>query len=541
MWNDHNRQFTPTLTALIALAIALLGGAACRGGGLASGSSAEAIIVGLPVEPAGVDPHLFATDALGTIYLSIYDTLLVRDPDTLEFLPSLASAWTVSEDGLEAVFTLREDVTFHDGTPFNADAVVANIDRVLGLGSQLGSARPLLGPVTGAEALDAFVVRVTLSEPYAPLLDALSQPQLGMASPTALRANDPLTYQFRQVGTGPYRVLTYDIGQELQLERNEDYNWAPPVVANPGLPALERITFRFLPSEDDQIAALRDRSVDLLIGGTALLAQQIQGSADYRIETSPALGQPRQFLFNTARPPTDQLALREALILATDRQTIAQTIYRGYVGVAFSPLTAATPFHSDMTGRFAYDVVNAQAQLNATGWIDEDGDGWREDAAGEPIRVEIVTVGQDQLADVAAQLQTQWETTLRIQVSIRQVASGAMLRELAQTGSYNVIASSQAGTDPVLLNAMYYADGDLNFSNVNDPDLDALLYTATTALDPGERSALLSLAQEYIMVNALALPLTEQTTIVLIDFGLSGVRFDASGRHLYLADLAFGS
>ncbi len=174
--------------------------------GCSSSSEEPDLVYGLTLSPTGIDPHLNASSELGIPLQSVYDTLVFRDPATGEFVPGLAASWTLSADEQDYTFLLRTDVEFHDGTPFNAEAVQANLERILNPDNRSQKALSLLGPLHSASIVDEHTITFHLSEPYGGLLDALSQVYLGMASPAALEQWGP-EYQFHQVGTGPYRLL----------------------------------------------------------------------------------------------------------------------------------------------------------------------------------------------------------------------------------------------------------------------------------------------------------------------------------------------
>src|SRR5690242_19351451 len=156
------------------------------------------IVYGLTLEPSGFDPHINESAELGIVLRQVYDTLVYRDPTTYEIVPGLAAAWTISEDGLTYTFSLREGVTFHDGTPFNAQAVAANLDRITNPTTASQRALFLLGPYVGYNVVDDYTIELRLSQPYSPLLDGLSQVYLGIASPTALAAVSNNRYQYHQ-------------------------------------------------------------------------------------------------------------------------------------------------------------------------------------------------------------------------------------------------------------------------------------------------------------------------------------------------------
>jgi peptide/nickel transport system substrate-binding protein len=213
------------LRALLLSSVLLYG--ACAG----PPAAGTALKYGLTLAPSGLDPHLNASAELGIPLTSVYDTLVFRDPVSGDVIPGLAESWKVSPDGLIYTFQLRSDVHFHDGTAFDADAVRENIAYVTDPDNHSQKAASMLGPLAEVSVLGPYQVAFQLSEPYAPLLDSLSQVYLGMASPSALRQWGPAEYQFHQVGTGPYKFIEYIPNEHIVLERNEDYNWGPSIPA----------------------------------------------------------------------------------------------------------------------------------------------------------------------------------------------------------------------------------------------------------------------------------------------------------------------
>lgn len=519
--------------AVCGLAVFVL--TAC-GAGNGKGESQE-LVYGLTLVPSGFDPHIHASSELGIPLRSVYDTLVYREPQLLSFVPGLAESWTVSEDGLTYTFTLRQDVTFHDGTPFNAEAVRVNIERVLDPETASQKAVFMLGPVERVDVLSEYVVALVLSTPYPPLLDSLSQPHLGIASPTALAEYDNATYQFHQVGTGPYRFVEYLPGDRLVLERNPDYAWGPDVVANPGPPAIERITFRFF--EDPAARALALESDEVQIMGELLPtdAEDLGEYADIEVTRVPIPGQPLQFMFNAIRPPTDRLAVRQALLLATDRGTIVQTVFQGLSPVAEGPLSSPSlGYTSSVEDLYTYEPLEAELLLDEVELVDSDADGWR-DFEGEPVVITIVVPPWGLSPEVAQLLESQWESTLQLQVEVRQVAEYTMLRDAAASGEYHLISFNQFGLDPILLNSFYTTTGFNNWMNISDPDLDALLLQAAIENDSARRNELYARAQERIMERALIVPIREYVNLNGFSADVSGLHYDTQGWFPYLADL----
>jgi peptide/nickel transport system substrate-binding protein len=529
------RRLRVTAAMVVVTAVSILSLAACQTP--STQEEVETLTYGLTLVPSGIDPHIHSSAELGIPLRSVYDTLVYRAADTLEFVPGLAESWEISEDGLTYTFHLRDDVTFHDGTPFNADAVRVNFERALSEDANSLRAAQLLGPVERVEVVDEYTVRLVLAEPFAPLMDGLSQPYLGIASPKALSEYDTATYQFHQVGTGPYRFVEYIVNDRLVLERNPDYAWGPSTVTNPGVPDVERIVFRFFTDPPSRALALQSGEADVMGELLPTDARALTADGVIGLEEVAIPGQPLEFFLNTNRAPTSSLAVRQALILATDRSAIVQNVFQGLSPVAYGPLSAATLYYDPaVEGRYAYDPVEAAALFDTTGWVDSDGDGWRDDG-GEPLTVDLVVPPWGLAPDVAVLIETQWESTLDVQVEITQVASFPMLIEAANEGGYNAISLNYSGLDPVLLNSFYLSEGNLNWSHHVDRELDSWLIAAQSALDDAERAALYAQAQTRIMDQALVLPIRDYVNLNGYRPAIEGLHFTAQGWFPYLADL----
>ncbi|MGD8760586.1 MAG: ABC transporter substrate-binding protein, partial [Anaerolineales bacterium] len=305
------------------------------------GSTDTSLVYGLTLAPSGIDPHLNASSELTIPLTSVYDTLVYQDPESGEYVPGLAEGWVTSQDGLSYTFFLRQDVIFHDGTPFNAQAVLANLDYIRDPDHHSQKAVFMLGPLEEVEIIDEFTVALHLSQPFAPLMDSLSQAFLGIASPEALEKWGPTEYQFHQVGTGPYRFVEYVPNDHLTLEVNPDYAWAPSIYES-SQAEVESITFLFYADPATRALALESGEVDVVGEVPPRDAARLAASGDFSLYPVPIPGQPLQFFFNTQNPPTDQVEVRQALIMAVDRSSIVNTVFGEYSPVAQGPLAANT-------------------------------------------------------------------------------------------------------------------------------------------------------------------------------------------------------
>ena len=489
---------------------------------------------GLTLAPTGIDPHLNASAELGIPLTSVYDTLVVQDPATGEILPSLAERWGVSPDGRTYTFHLREGVRFHDGTTFDAEDVVANLDYIVDSDHHSQKAVFMLGPFERAEVIDARTVALHLSEPFPPLLDSLAQVYLGMASPEALEAWGPAEYQFHQVGTGPYRFVEYVPNDHLTLVVNPDYAWAPAIYQQPK-PYYDRILFRFYEDPATRALALENGEVDVLGEIPPRQAARLDALPQFTLYPIMIPGQPMQFLFNTARPPTDDPQVRLALIEAVDRPAIVNTVFGGYSPVAEGPLSRGTWAYSPQAPFPGYDPDSAGRRLEQAGW--DLGDDGRRLRRGALLSLTIVTPNWGNHPEVSQLLEAAWEA-VGAEVQVETAPGFGLLKETRDRGEYNLIGINFFGTDPDVLRPMFAGDGLYNWMNVRDPGLEAVLSeAATTTASQSERKALYAEAARAIRDQALILPIRDYVDLVVANDRLSGLAFTYQGWFPLLHDL----
>ena len=494
------------------------------------------IIYGLTLAPSGIDPHVDASSELGIPLTSVYDTLIYQDLDG-SFVPGLAERWEVSADGLTYTFYLRRDVKFHDGTPFNAQAVQFNLERIANPETRSRKARGMLGPYDHTEIVDEYTVRVYFKQPYAPFLDAASQVYLGMASPTAVQQWGA-DYQLHQVGTGPFLFKEYVPNDHLTLVRNPDYAWAPAVYDHSGPAYLEEIEFRFYVDPAVRALALESGQADVMGEIPPQDAVRLEGNQAFTLYKVPIPGQPLQFFFNTEKPPTDDLRVRQALLYATDRQAIVHTIFQDYSPVAYGPLSAVTMgFTPAVEGRYAYDPALAAELLTQAGWTDSDGDGLR-DKEGQPLVLQAYLMTWGYLPEVGQMLQAQLRA-VGVELQTQTVAFPAAV-EAAGKGEHHLAPMVFSGSDPNVLNSTYLsanAEGGFNWSRVRDAELDRLLNEGISTLDPNRRAELYAQAQTRIMDLALVLPVRDYVNLNAAKATVKGLRFDRRGWFPWLHDV----
>jgi peptide/nickel transport system substrate-binding protein len=504
---------------------------ACRG----AGGEPQSLNYGLTLVPSGIDPHIHASNELGIPLSNVYDTLVFQDPASGEFVPGLATEWSVSADGLVYTFSLRKDVKFHDGTRFNAAAVQANLERVVDPNTGSQKARFMLGSFERAEVIDDYTVAIHLAAPYAPLLDSLSQVYLGMASPDALAEWGTSDYQFHQVGTGPYTFVEYVPGDHLTLARNPEYRWGPAFLDTAESEGVDEIVFRFYEDAATRAIALESGQADVMGEIPPQDARRLAEDDRFVLHPVAIPGQPLQLFINTTRPPTDELAVRRALITATDRATIVATIFGSWSPVAYAPLSAASKgYVADLEDWYPYDPQHARTLLEDAGWSDGDGDGVRE-RDGLSLRLDLYYMSWGMVPEVIQMLESAW-SAVGVEVNAQLVSYPAAL-EAAANGEHHVMPFNLFGTDPSLLNNFYTTGAGFNWSKVADPELDRWLEEAAEAADPAARLDFYRKAQTRIMEQALIVPIRDYVNLNVATVSITDLSYDAQGWFPLLAEV----
>src|SRR5712664_1212415 len=192
----------------------------------ARAQSGGTLVIGLDQEPPTLDPHASPSAVTYQIIGSVTENLLYRGPDG-KLAPWLAESWQSARDGRSVTFKLRRDVKFHDGTPFNAEAVKFNFDRIVDPKFKAGGARAALTTYTGSKVLDEYTLQVNFETPYAPFLNLAASGPLSIVSPKAVRETGDKVHT-HPVGTGPFMVTEYVAKDHATIVRNPAYTRKAP-------------------------------------------------------------------------------------------------------------------------------------------------------------------------------------------------------------------------------------------------------------------------------------------------------------------------
>ncbi|WP_299818987.1 ABC transporter substrate-binding protein [uncultured Jannaschia sp.] len=478
----------------ILAAIAIAGGATAFTPALAQDDAA--LDVAIVSDPVTLDPALMASFFELAVQYNIFEPLLHTTPD-LEIEPGLASY--EMPDETTYVLTLREGLTFHDGTALDAEAVKANFDRYMD--PETGSPRASeLGPLESVEVTGPLEVTLKLADPYAPFLQVLANRAGMMVSPTAVEELGA-DFATRAVGAGPYKVVDWTKNSELELEAFDAY-WR-------GAPAIDRVVFRPIPDETVRINNLRSGTVELIDEVAPQLVPQVEGDASLKLKKSPGLGF-NAFSFNTTAAPFDDPQVRRAFSMAVDPQVVMQAAYFG----AASPAAGAIPpsigwAYDDSLEAPRADPEGARALLEEAG-IDA------------PVSIEITVTNSPIYVRIAQILQSQ-ANEAGFDVSINQIDSTSLITVLRERTSDLTMSPWSGRSDPDGNMYNYFTiDGPNNFPGWKNEEVDRLLKDARTETDQTARAELYAQAQRIIADEApllfLVFPEKLQASVADLDW-----------------------
>lgn len=504
------------LVALLALSLGL---------GLAQAQST--LVIGQHIEFTSLDPHRTSSPIDGILLGGVFDSLITRDGVTGEMYPHLATSWSASDDGLVWTFELRDDVTFHDGEPFDAEAAAFNFLRIIDPATQSQNARFDVGPLVDARAAGSHTLELVFSEPYGPLPSALAQYPFGMVSP---RAAQELGMDFGRapVGTGPYRFVEWVDGQSVTIERNPDYAWGNAMFLGDEV-YFDRITFRFIAENSTRAAALRTGELDIAIWLTARDFVDFDGNPSFVTHASSRWGYPPASLHvNVSKAPTDDVLVRRALIHATDMDLVIDVVYEGVVAPSGGLVSVTDTFYDPEAGEmYPYDPERAGELLDEAGWT-MGNDGYR---ARDGERLRIVYLTLPQYAAEAEVIEAEWRR-LGIDVEVL-VQANPQQQATAQSSAHNVVYSSWGGFDPSSLRGRFGSENvgtGWNFSFYQNPEVDELFTRSVAETDPAARAEIFSELQMTLMGDAVLIPLNNTSVLTAARSGITGFEpLDANG------------
>ena len=457
----------------------------------------DPLVVGQVAEPASLDPHQVTAVNDFRININLYDGLVRYEDDSLGVEPALATDWEISDDGLLYTFALRDDVSFHDGSPFDAEAVKFNFDRMLDEDhpdhdtGPFPLANQFFGQVAEVRAVEDHVVEFELSQPFAPFLSNLAYPTGLLISPAAVEEHGEDVGR-NPSGTGPYVFVEWLGNERVTLERNPDY-WDGP-------PGVSGVVFRPITESQTRVTELLSGGVDLIVEVPPDDVAPLRDDSDLTVQEQA--GPHVWFLIlNLAEAPFDDVRMRQALNYAIDKQSLVDDVLQGTASVAAGPIAEAFgwAYNPDLE-RYPYDPERARELIEEAGYGDgvdvtffvtEGGSGMLDPVPmGEAIQADLREVGID------AAIETyEWNSFLdEVNAGIEGKADMAQMAWMTADPDTLPYLTLRSNAWP--------EDGGFNSGYYANPEVDALLEAAQVETDQDERARRYHEMQEIVVEDA---------------------------------------
>lgn len=483
----------------------------------------------LTSEPASLDPHGVPSSGQNVLMPYLFDTLIFRDRDN-KIHPYLAERWELSEEGKVITFYLKDGVTFTDGSPLDAAAVVFTFDRF----KEVGVKSPFYGSLSAiekVEAVDDLTVRMTLVNPSSTIYSVLSSPYFGIISPGAVEALGE-EFGLNPVGSGAFKLENWEPGISLTLVRNNDYNWAPTVFANQGPPHLDALEFPVIPDAAAQMAAMDTGEIDLIFVNEPATISALE--EDPNVSVHDVILNSLVYLgFNFQKSPLDELKVRQAIGMAINKSEILENALGGVGEIAFSPLAPSLPgFDPNLKDlELPFDLDASKALLEEAGFAQGEDGIWRR---GETALQNLVLLTSTRApnAEIAAVIQSNL-LMLGIPVEIQALDARAATATAGE-GAFDLMLWRYDWSDSDILYAYLSTDrlGSTNRNVYSNPELDALLEAALVEVDDVERDQLYSDAQRLLMQDLPWLALYVPRDVIAVRAAVQDVVVGSMGRIL---------
>jgi peptide/nickel transport system substrate-binding protein len=497
---------------------------ACGNSSSPSAAGKTSLTYGAWQAPDTLDPATTGLAATSRVLVQVFDTLVNQVSGSTKVLPGLATSWTVSSDARTYTFKLRTDVKFHDGTAFDASAVKFTFDRIVDPQTKALSAISSLGPYSRSSVIDSQTVEVVFQKPYPPFLNLLCQVTLAPVSPAAVKKYGQ-DFGSHPVGTGPFMVKDYAQRDHVTMVRNPDYQWAPAFLGKNGPASLDTIHWRIIPDDTTRLGTLQTGESDVVEYLIPQSVAQFKSNSKYKVVSIDAPGSPRVIMINVAKPPTDELAVRQAMLYCVDQQAIVDALFKGVYKPAYTPLEAPTlGYDPAIAGMYKASTARAAQILDAAGW--KPGANGIRQKNGASLSPLFINIANDQFDQIAQIVQADM-SKVGIDLQLRS-ESEPTVNSTYNQGTQNLSEIFYWYNDPALLYSLYHSsqiEHGFNWAHYSSTVVDDLLVQGGAEADQSQRVALYRQAQEQIMKDAVILPIQSKRTVMAMDARLSGLKF----------------
>jgi len=484
---DTNRPMSFKLRfAITALIAAAVFSGSCRVAEVGRHSD-EWLVRHIGAEPDTLNP-LTSTDAYSsTILDDVYETLVRRNPDTLELDPLLATSWEISEDGMVITFHMREDARYTDGVPVTAHDMEYCYRKIMDPKVDCPHQRNYYSDILEVEVPDDFTIKFTYREPYFRALElcgGLQSIPRHLFEKSADFNNSE--HNRAPVGSGPYKLKKWVTGQKIIMERNEDY-WGKK-------PETTRIVYKFIQQPSTALIELKKRHLDLMGLSALQWVKQTDGARFKRAFRKERYYTPNYSYigWNMRRPPFSDKLVRRAMTMLLDRETILETIRFGLGKVVSGNAFINSPYYDSDIKPWPYDPAAAKKLLDEAGWVDSDGDGIR-DKDGKPFAFEFLISSGSVFADQISTILQRELKKVGISMEVRRLEWATFLKLITERDfdAATLAWSLSVETDPFQLWHSSQAEAGSNFVGFVNEEADKIIVENRRSFDMNKRVELM--------------------------------------------------
>jgi oligopeptide transport system substrate-binding protein len=511
-----------TLLALLVSALLLLPSTACRPEQSLSGG--QGVLNLWDTGPITLDPAISNDISSHTYIMQIFSGLVCLDHE-LKVVPDIAKSWEKSPDGKTYTFHLRQGVKFHSSREVKASDFKYSWERACDpdtgsqtaatyLGDIVGVKDVLAGEaeeISGVEVIDDYVLQVTIDAPKAYFLSKLAYPTAFVVDKANVESGK--NWWREPNGTGPFKLKEWEPGQQLILERSQNYYGKPA--------KLEQVVFHLLAGAP--MGMYEKGQIDVVPVSTIYIDQVSDEASPLHQELAVTPELSLYYIgFNTAKPPFDDVNVRRAFCHAVNKERIVKSILRGMVNEANGILPPGMPGYNEGLEGLDYDVEKAKELIAASRYGDA--------SNLPPIVLTVSGYGND-IPDYLGAIIQEWQQNLGVEVSVRQVETEVLLYNLKREKDEMFILGWIADyPDPHnFLDTLFYTGGENNIFEYSNPGLDALLDQAAIEQDNAIRLAMYQQAEQLVVDEAPCLPLWFGANYILVKPYVKGYELSPLG------------
>ena len=448
--------------------------------------------IGLADDPDALDPHLNRSFIGVSVMISLCDRLIAQDAN-FNFIPQLATAWTWSPDNLTLTLTLRQGVTFHDGTPFNAAAVKYNLDRAMTLAES--QRKDDAASIAGVEVVNPTTVAVKLKTPFSPLLSKFAD-RLGMMMSPKAAQESGTNFARNPVCAGPYKFVERVAQDRIVFDKYAGY-WDSAAFP------IDRITYRIIPDGTVRLANLQSGGLDIAERLDPTDAEQVQANPRLKLLPVDTIGY-QSLVINVANTPRGNhpmgrdARVREAFDLALDRKTMVEVAFGGRYIAGNQFVAPGSVYYNNDLPIPPRNLERAKQILKEAGYT-------------QPVPFEITVPNRPAIVRVAEIIKAMTdEAGFDTKLKVVEFATSLNLTDAGDFQAWGPIGPLTANDPDAVTYMSLHTTGSRNVGKYSSADMDRIMDATRTESNPDKRRQLFLDAAKVIAKDRTVIYLFHQ-------------------------------